>query len=264
MSISPEDGRRFLLMVCAATDMPETFLGDVSVGTLATAKSLDRPTELLMQNRQKLWQSILINILRYVVKQAVLATRGPLASLATAQQERDGDEVITRLEWSDDPETGEPIDHSISVSFPPVVDIDVNERVEAIVNAATLDGNASAGRVMDMRTTSRLILEALGVDDIDTVLARLYPDDADGIEVPDIVGTISDMVALLKVETIDTTTLQRWLGVQDVAALQARIDQQRQTAQQRFTQQQAALVRQQAAAFDRGDAEPEEETDDDG
>ena len=38
-----EDGRRMLLMVAAATGLPETFFGDVSVGTLATANSLDPP-----------------------------------------------------------------------------------------------------------------------------------------------------------------------------------------------------------------------------
>src|SRR5262249_50712420 len=38
---SMEDGRRLLLMVCSALGLPETFFGDVSVGTLATATSLD-------------------------------------------------------------------------------------------------------------------------------------------------------------------------------------------------------------------------------
>src|SRR6266487_6959295 len=35
-SVNPEDGRRILLMSAAALGLPETFFGDVSVGTLAT------------------------------------------------------------------------------------------------------------------------------------------------------------------------------------------------------------------------------------
>ena len=39
-TVAAEDGRRLLLMVAAAVGLPETFFGDVSVGTLATAESL--------------------------------------------------------------------------------------------------------------------------------------------------------------------------------------------------------------------------------
>ncbi|RYG64646.1 hypothetical protein EON80_18855, partial [bacterium] len=47
-TIHADEGRRFLLMNCAGFGFGETFFGDVSVGTLATATSLDRPTELAM------------------------------------------------------------------------------------------------------------------------------------------------------------------------------------------------------------------------
>jgi hypothetical protein len=55
-TIQADDGRRLLLMALAAFGIPETFTGDVSVGTLATAESLDRPTELKFRDRQTLWQ----------------------------------------------------------------------------------------------------------------------------------------------------------------------------------------------------------------
>jgi hypothetical protein len=44
-SSAPEEGRRVLLMAAAASGWAETFYGDASVGTVATATSLDRPTE---------------------------------------------------------------------------------------------------------------------------------------------------------------------------------------------------------------------------
>ena len=65
-------------MVAAATGLPESFFGDVSVGTLATARSLDRPTELKFHSRQTLWADVLRDLLGYVIDQAVTAPRGQL------------------------------------------------------------------------------------------------------------------------------------------------------------------------------------------
>src|SRR5690606_26615419 len=86
-TVSAEDGRRLLLMVAASSGLPETFFGDASIGTLATAKSLDRPTELMMEDRQKLWRDVFINILEFVRLWAVKAPRGPLRSLGRVVDE---------------------------------------------------------------------------------------------------------------------------------------------------------------------------------
>lgn len=152
---SAEDGRRLLLMVCAATGLPESFLGDVSVGTLATAKSLDRPTELMMQDRRTLWADVLHDILAYVIEEAIVAGRVPAI----------------------DPETGEDIDRHIDISFPPILEHSVTESVAAIVSAATLDGKAAAGTIPDTKMLSRMLLSALGQEDVDEVLETLFPED---------------------------------------------------------------------------------------
>jgi len=134
----PDHARPMKLMVCAATGMPETFFGDASVGSLATAKSLDRPTELKFIDRQELWKSVLQEILGYVVQ------------VKTKSTER----------------------VKIDVSFPPILEHDIDATVSSWVKAATLDGKAPAGTV-DRDTLSRALLSALGAQNIDEIMEKI-------------------------------------------------------------------------------------------
>lgn len=174
-NVSADDGRRLLLMVAAATGLPESFFGDVSVGTLATAKSLDRPTELQMLSRQTLWADVFKAILRYVILQAVVAPGGPLRGMGQVIDEDDG---TPRIELFD-PATGEELDATVDVAYPSILEHDIDALIRATISAATLDGKALAGTV-DARTVSRLLLTALGVDDIDELLDEIYPRDGQG------------------------------------------------------------------------------------
>ena len=144
---SAEDGRRGLLMVCAAMGLPETFFGDVSTGNLATAKSLDRPTELKFRDRQELWKSILITILEYAIARNQRAANGRLR-LAGGEQKP-----------------------QIRVTFPPILEHDIREQIGAIVQGATLDGKTPSA--ITWKTTARLVLEALGVEDVQAELDAL-------------------------------------------------------------------------------------------
>lgn len=181
--VNPEDGRRLWLMVAAGTGLPETFFGDANVGNHATASTLDRPTELRMQDRQALWVHVFTAILNYVVLQAVKAPSGPLSSYGSIKVDPDDD--VEYVEWSEDPDAdvaeGEdrpPIDGSVVVEFPDILEHDVAARVSAIVQAATL-GNKNGDLVgtLDDETVSKLLLQALGVEDVEGALAELFPDD---------------------------------------------------------------------------------------
>lgn len=143
---SAEDGRRGLLMVCASVGMPETFFGDVSTGNLATAKSLDRPTELKFRDRQELWRGVFITILEYAIARNKRAANGKLR-LADATN------------------------HKIKVAFPPILEHDIREQMAAIVEGTTLGGKAPVAATW--QTTARLVLEALGVADVDSELQAL-------------------------------------------------------------------------------------------
>lgn len=167
-TVSAEDGRRISLMVAAATGLPETFFGDVSVGTLATATSMDRPTELAMKDRQTLWSDIHTDIFLFVLLWAVKAPQGPLRGLGMIESEVDDGEIVERLIWNED------VDPHIDIDFPPVLYEEIGRRVEAIVNAATLSGRQLAG-TMDLPTLTRMLLIALGEDDVDEIVEQLFP-----------------------------------------------------------------------------------------
>lgn len=148
----PEEGRRILLMVAAAFGLPETFFGDASVGSLATAKSLDRPTELKFLEAQERWRELLQRICRYALSRSSKAPGGRLK-----ESKVNGDTV------------------EIKVTFPAILEHDIGEMIKAIVSGATLDGYSMAG-TMDPRTVMKLILAELGVEDPETVMDAMYPD----------------------------------------------------------------------------------------
>lgn len=172
---SPDEGRRLGLMAGAGFGIPETMLwGDTTVGNYATAKSLDRPTELAFLTRQKDWMDTFIDITSYVVDASGRATRGQLKS-KTIKDPYSGDESIQIL-GSVGEASGQPIDRRVDVGFPSILEHDAKDEVQAIVSATTLNGQAWGGMI-DKRTVARLLLIALRVNNVDEVLARLHPDE---------------------------------------------------------------------------------------
>jgi hypothetical protein len=173
---SPDEGRRLWLMASAGMGIPETMMsGDVSTGNLATAKSLDRPTELKMRNRQTFWSDVLVDILNYVIDQAAIRVNGMLNGHIIV----DPFSGERKVELNPDPseEGGEPMDRGIVIEFPSVLERDTDGRISAIVRAATLgNSQGTLAGTMDLKTVSRLLLSALGLEDIDEMLDELFPD----------------------------------------------------------------------------------------
>lgn len=169
---SAEDGRRLLLMVASTMGLPESFFGDVSVGTLATAKSLDRPTELKFVSRQTLWNDALQALLHFVLVQAVKAK----VLSGTVTEEEDGTPSIELTPPQIANAKGEMVDRdlTINIDFPPVLEHDVLASVDAIVKAATLGGSALANTI-DRESLTRMLLTVLGEKDIQAVMDILYP-----------------------------------------------------------------------------------------
>ena len=65
---TPADGgRRLALMCMAAFGLPETYFGDVSVGTYATASSMERPVELMMRYVQEVWGREIETMLSFMI-----------------------------------------------------------------------------------------------------------------------------------------------------------------------------------------------------
>ena len=151
-NVGMDDGRRMLLMVAAAQGLPETFYGDVSVGTLATATSLDRPTELTMRSRQTLWSDIHQSIFAYVLRWAVKAPKGALRSMGRIERVNDGAEIDERVIWNADVQSG------VTIQFPPII---------APNRAADVQAVDTAAPYMDKKTALQLMLNALGLENFD-------------------------------------------------------------------------------------------------
>lgn len=154
-TMSLEDGRRIMLMVAAALGLPETFFGDVSVGTLATGKTLDRPTELRMKRRQSLWQDVYEQLGGFAMEQSARAPMGVLRGLGAMQMdERTRQE---RFVWSD------ALDTTLEAKFPQILERDMESEVRAWSTAATANGLPI--QAMDMETYAAGIFAALRVPD---------------------------------------------------------------------------------------------------
>lgn len=163
----PEQGRRVMLMVAAAFGLPETFFGDASTGSLATAQSLDRPTELKFKEAQERWRETLITIFSYVVGTAAKAPSGNLREAISGKRVRFVSAFKAKEAQPDN-------DISIMVKFPAILEHDIAAMVNAIVAGATLSGYTSAG-VMDKKTISLAIMAELGIENPEQIFDSMYP-----------------------------------------------------------------------------------------
>lgn len=165
MTQTPDEGRGLRLMVGAGVGLPDTILsGDADVGNLATAKTLDRPTELKMVSRQMLWTGIYQAIAWYVNLQAVGTPNGPLTGLGNVvANPLDNSRVVV---WR-----GE-INDTLKVDWPPILERDTASMVQAIVMAATLDGKPLA-ELFTRDAVGRMLGSVLGEDNIDEMLQQM-------------------------------------------------------------------------------------------
>jgi len=151
--VAPEQARRLLLMVTAAHGMPETFYGDSTSGSLATALSLDRPTELKFKEIQQRWQSTLIPILQY---RLWIEERMPGSKMREARKSG----------------TALP---QVSVVFPAVLEHEVTSMIEAWSHVATLGGRSGiACGIVDRKTIAKGLLQEVGYQDVDKLLDLSY------------------------------------------------------------------------------------------
>ncbi|ROO82590.1 hypothetical protein EDD29_0070 [Actinocorallia herbida] len=162
-TIDSESGRPLAAMVAAAMDVPVTMLlGDPgTVGARATAETLDEPTRLAMEGRRAIHTAALMEILQYVITEAVRAPAGQLHGSIVV--DADG---IERLSLDGDTDT------TIDVVWPSLTKIDPTSLVTAIVEADTTG-------YLPPLVVVRLLLQALGVRDIDSIITAVTGDDGE-------------------------------------------------------------------------------------
>jgi hypothetical protein len=162
-TIDAESGKPLAGLVAASMGIPLTMLlADPGIsGARATAETLDDPMAREIGQRRSLWSAAYKRILSYVIDQSVLAPKGALKG--SSSRDDFGRLVVTL--------TGEDSNRTVDVEWPSLDDLDPQTLVTAIVEA---DGTGK----MPPLVTMRLLLQALGVKDIDEYLEKAV--DADG------------------------------------------------------------------------------------
>lgn len=162
---APEEARYLFLMAGMGFGLPYSILvGDADKSNLATAKSLDRPTELRMLMRQKMWTTVFHDLALYVVAASIRAVKGSLKGTMKADEWGIEQVVITGKT-----KEGDPIPTGVTVTFPSILEHDMDAAIKALVSAFTLDGKNDAG-LFTKPTQIREFGSALGIDDVDKLV----------------------------------------------------------------------------------------------
>jgi len=165
-------GRAIRVMVGTGLGLPDTILsGDAATGSLATGKTLDRPTELKMLKRQQMWASIFMNLCTFSI------------AVQTKDDMFTDDNTYSFTESNTIEDLGRK--YGIRIAFPPVLERDAKGRVDAVISAATLDGKSKAHTMTD-KILIGLLAQALGMDnELEEWMSKLKFDEDDNLLLPE-------------------------------------------------------------------------------
>ncbi len=176
----PEEVRRFLLMCCMVRGVPETFLGDVSTGNLATATTLDRPTELAFLMEQEEWREDLVTLGTLALEVSGGAANGILRESINRRKVksipiREASRVMKngKLVY----EAQEPGDDKIEIlaTFPSIREGDIPALIASTVQAMTLGSMSGQVLGIDERAGVRKLYELSGIENGDELVEEQYP-----------------------------------------------------------------------------------------
>lgn len=193
----PEEVRQYKLMCCIVVGVPETFLGDVKTGNLATATSLDRPTELTFAEHQEAWREDLSTIAQFVLQASLGAAGGSLReALGKRGLAKDKQVVIMErarridskghmvyvwekpdlalTEAKSQPKKPDKI--QVTVSFPAIREGDMPQIINAISTALTLNNKGGQVVGIDEKTGVLMMLRELGFEDAEELVELMYPE----------------------------------------------------------------------------------------
>lgn len=181
----PSDVREYRSMVACVFEIPPTFLGDLETANLATATTLDRPTELAMLEKQERWREILIMVAIFVLKVSAGAPSGKLREALGSRQVRIGECARKRLpngRWVYEAIGANSDDIQVKVNFPAIREGDMPANVKAIAEAMTLDNKNGQVVGIDEKIGVGLLYEQFGVEDYGDILDEQYPERATGVK----------------------------------------------------------------------------------
>lgn len=180
-TIDSESGRPLAMMVASALDVPVTMLlsDPGQTGARATAETLDAPVKLMAADRRELWADAHRTILDYVIDQAAKAPQGPLQG-TIRRDPQDPDREFVDLAGQ--------ADRTIEITWPDIDEMDPVKIVEAITKA-------DQTTYLPPLTIARLLLEALGVNEVDEILDQLQ-DEQGNFQPPEGAGGMAGQAAV--------------------------------------------------------------------
>lgn len=182
--LDPEKSRQYKLMCCMVKGVPETFLGDVSTGNLATATTLDRPTETVMLSLQEEWTEDLTIIAKFVLSKSLRAPGSNLRASLIARKIDPGVIEVRECARKRLPdgswryvEAKKPANAiDIRVDFPSIREGDAVAETGAIVAAMTLNNKGGQVVGIDEKEGVKLLYRSRGVEQGDELAEAQYPD----------------------------------------------------------------------------------------
>jgi len=170
-AVNPDGFRRLLLMAASAMGMPEIYYG-AAEGSFATAKSMDRPTELQFLDRQGMHAEIFEDVITFAIEAAAAAPKNDKVK-SLGYDETNG---LMKLQTKDDEGKSVEVEIELDIDFPPILQVDVQSWMQALVGLLTLNGQALQ-TLNDGPTIYRMALTALGVDNVEEIIEIFYPKD---------------------------------------------------------------------------------------
>lgn len=175
-TLDSESGRPIASMAAAAMGLPVTILAadPGTTGARAVAETLDLPTRLEMEARQRVHAEFYRASVNYALEQAVLAPRGPLRGKVIREFDR------VRVVFVDD------VPPTIEVAFPPLDQVDMKTWLESVNIAAGLN-------LLPPLSLLKVVAGALKLPDISDLIDEVTDDDGNfippGTTVADAAGT---------------------------------------------------------------------------
>lgn len=181
MGGDPEEVRQFKLMVAMVLDIPETFLADMNTSNLATAQTLDRPTELGFLAKQEAWRETLTTIMKYVLQVSKGAPSGKLSEAYRKRNVRfvEARRAVSKAHHSRFVYTTEAEkngDVHLRVNFPEIREGDLPQLVTALVAAMTLNNKGGEVVGIDEKAGVMKLMELFGIENPEELLEQQYPE----------------------------------------------------------------------------------------
>lgn len=192
--LDPVEHRQYAVMAAICLGVPPTWVGDMETSNLATATTLDRPTEAGFENKQESWRELMIAILLYAMNVQLRAVKGKLREALEARKIDVKQVRLVEKPRMYLPQTGKavyiteaqrkapkkPTDLEITVQFPPIREGDLPALIGALVEAITLNG-FEAGNGIDVKEGIKAALALVNSFsqteiDVEEVIEKMYPD----------------------------------------------------------------------------------------